>query len=90
MDPKKHPLVEVADLLTNLRPASPGMYLLHVDHHKLCCCNANLATKDAIPIARINSDDINNGLSTKVWNKIEDKIRTLTRQGVLKWQPQKL
>jgi len=90
MDPKKHPLIEVAELLDSLRPASPGMYLLHAYHHELNCCHCPLAPKDAVQIAILTSQAINEGLTSNMWNQIEARIRTYIKQGVLEWQPQKL
>ncbi len=89
MDPKKHPLVEVEELLDILQPASPGMYLLYAYKEDINCCHCNLAPKDAVPIARIRSDDINDGFTTRMWERIEAKIRIYLKQGVLKWKPQK-
>ncbi len=89
MDPKKHPLVEVKELLDILRPAGGGAYLLFAYHHKLDCCHYNLAPKDAAKIAVINSSHINLGLTSDMWNQIEARIRIYLKQGVLEWQTQK-
>lgn len=89
MDPRKHPLVNVADLLKSLRPASPGMYNLHAYHHNLNCCHCDLAPKDASGIAKINSTDINDGLTNEMWTRIDARIRIYLKQGVLEWQPPK-
>ena len=89
MDPKKHPLVEVADLVNAVRPGAPGMWCLYVHHHLLDICLCQLVPKDAPVIARINSNDINTGLTGEMWRMIEAKIRTLLKLGVLEWQPPK-
>ncbi len=89
MNPKKHPLVTIKELLDGLRPVGGGAYLLFAYHHELNCCHCNLAPKDAVKIAVINSSHINLGLTSDMWDRIEAKIRTLLKQGVLKWQPQK-
>lgn len=89
MNPKKHPLVEVADLLKSLRPARPGMYRLYAYIGELNCCLCQLAPEDAASIACINSKDVNEGLTTEMWNSIDARIRIYLKQGVLEWQPQK-
>lgn len=89
MNPKKHPLVEVEKLMNNIRPAARGTYCLYVLHHELELSRCNLVPKDLPIIARINSADINNGLSSNLWTSIENIIRTHLKQGVLEWQPQK-
>lgn len=89
MDPKKHPLVEVEQLLNTLRPAASGMYNLHAYLGDLNCCKCELAPKDACTIAKINSNDVNEGLTPDMWTRIEARIRIYLKQGVLKWQPQK-
>lgn len=90
MDPKKHPLIEVKELLDTLRPARRGTYLLYAYHHELDCCLCQLAPLDAAKIAILSSRDINNGLASNIWQGVEDKIRILTKQGVLEWKTQKL
>jgi len=89
MDPKKHPLTTVAELITKIRPAQKGMWCLFVQYHTLDICLCQLVPKDSAIIARINSDDINNGLHSNMWNHIEAKIRIFIKQGVLEWQHQK-
>lgn len=85
MDPKKHPLVEVKELLDTLRPAAPGMYLLYAYRHDINCCHCNLAPKDTNQIAILTSRAINEGLTSNMWNQIEARIRTYLKQGVLEW-----
>jgi len=89
MDPIKHPLTTVAELLNELRPAASGMYSLHAYLGNLNCCLSNLAPKDGATIAVLNSRDINDGLSRQLWDQVEARIRILIKQGVLEWQTQK-
>lgn len=89
MDPKKHPLTTVADLMNEIRPAKKGMWCLFVQYHTLDICLCQFVPKDSAIIARINSADINDGLSREMWDRIEARIRIYIKQGVLEWQPQK-
>lgn len=83
MNKTTHPLTQVADMLDNLRPADAGMYCLHVQHHEIHICRSGLVPKELVIIAYIKSGDINYGLTTSLWNRIEAKIRTMIREGVI-------
>lgn len=83
MNEKEHPLEQVVKLLNELQPVPKGMYSLHIFHHELNCCLCRLAPKEAIKIARINSFDINNGLTVNLWSQIEAQIRIFHRKDLI-------
>lgn len=80
---RKHPLTAVAKLCDEIRPAGGGAHCLYAQNHKLHISQGRSVSKDSHIIAWLNSSDINLGLTKTNWDKIDAKIRTLKKQGVL-------
>lgn len=89
MDPKRHPLITVVKLIDAIRPADAGTYCLYAEHHELHICRTNLVPKDSPVVYQISTLDINTGLSTFQWNRIDARIRIFIKEGILEWNPQK-
>ncbi len=87
MDRKTNPLTIIRRLFAALQPAEPGTYYLYVQHLELRICRYPDYPRDFPVVARFNSNDINNGLSSHHWNKIAAKIRMFIKQGIIEWQP---
>lgn len=88
MDPKLHPLTRVQQLIKEICPAPGGTYCLYAENDELKICSRKQTPTTYTVIALLNSRDINDGLTAQTWNYIEATIRTLTKEGVIKWTPQ--
>lgn len=86
---KEHPLIQVARVLDAKRPAPSGSYTLYVDNKKIGLYESRLVPKSCPILARLNARGINNGLTSKTWQAIEDRIQILRKRGLLWPQPQK-
>lgn len=89
MDPKIHPLTTVQKLIDKMRPVDAGVYCLYAETQDIHIARCKLVPKDAPVIARLTTVEINVGIDTRIWSRIDARIRILTKQGVLEWDPQK-
>ncbi len=89
MDPKVHPLTEVVKLLKSVQPVEKHMYCLYAEAQDMHIARCELVPKDAPLIARLSPLEINVGITTARWSRIDARIRIFTKQGKLEWNPEK-
>lgn len=80
---KKHPLDVVVELFDQCRPLQDAIYCLYVLNHQLDCSPRKLCPLGSLVVAVFRAEDIDKGLTVKMWDRIECKLRTLISQGVI-------
>jgi len=90
MDPKVHPLTEVVKLMKSLHPVAHHTYCLYAEAQGIHIARCDLVPKDAPLIARISPFELDVGITTEKWSRIDARIRIFTKEGKLEWNPQKL
>lgn len=80
----KYPLNEVVELFGKMRPVTPGIWYLYSINNQLMIHHGSDLPKDATVISAITAEAINNGMTPRMWQKVEDKIRILVTKGLLK------
>ena len=76
-------LEQITILLEMHKPVMSGMYVLFVENEDVRFGLRSLFGKGGCVIATLSSWDVNAGLTSKMWQRIEDRIRIFKRQGVL-------
>lgn len=82
MNPAEY-LQKVAELLDSKRPAAPGMYLLYVKDKEVRLGKLYDCREEPDKIRALYSKDINEGLRSRAWDRVQDRIAALRKQGVL-------
>lgn len=73
----------VEGLLSKIRPASSGTYLLVVRGKKLMIVRLRQLEEKDCTIEKFDSKDINDGLLARRWSYIDGRCRQLQAQGDL-------
>jgi len=72
-------LNEVSREIDRKRPASPGSYTLELFEGLPLIMNGQTCPKSNKILAHLTSADINNGLTTRMWNRIKDRYAIFTK-----------
>ncbi len=77
-------LDQASDLIVVAQHAPLGVYRLYARNGRLELCKISVVDLTVESIHIFNSADVNTDLSSLVWNRIDAKIRTLHKKGLLK------
>jgi len=69
--------------LGKIRPAPSGTYELVVLDSRIVVRKYDHTNPTRPVIARLKSDDVNGGCTSKMWDKIEARIRRFVEKGLL-------
>ena len=73
----------VEKCLDEHRPAESGTYALYVEDHEVRLCRWPTLQGYEKVIARLSSNDVTYGLTSKQWEEIHTKLRRLRYKGVI-------
>lgn len=72
------------DLIAGHPRDQKGITLLYFYMGTFYICHAVSAPKDAMPIIRLNKTDLEKGLTSEQWSKIQTNLNKLIEGGLLK------
>lgn len=85
--PQQFSLQDVAEILDHIRPVDSGRRSLYILNDTLHVTRLGELPNDAQLVGTLSQTDINDGLSPKMWAKIDDRLRRYAETGTIEWEP---
>lgn len=76
-------LTDIAKVIDNARPATPGLYRLLIVNKQITLHNKPLIPDCDGLLASLTSRDINDGPSARMWNQIHDRFAKFQKRGLI-------